>query len=51
MGTLLEPAPSVHCGQWVKYACDPGYSFADKVMENAKGMGGIQIGGMGVLNL
>ena len=36
MGTLLETAPSIHCGQWVKYACDPGYSFADKVMENAK---------------
>ena len=38
MGTLLETVPSIHCGQWVKYACDPGYSFADKVMENAKCM-------------
>ena len=38
MGSLLETPPSIHCGQWVKYACDPGYSFADKVMENAKCM-------------
>ena len=38
MGTLLETAQSINCGQWVKYACDPGYSFADKVMENAKCM-------------
>ena len=38
MGTLLETSPSIHCGQWVKYACDPGYSFADKVTENAKCM-------------
>ena len=38
MSILLETVPSIHCGQWVKYACDPGYSFADKVMENAKCM-------------
>ena len=38
MDTLLETASSIHCGQWVKYAYDPGYSFADKVMENAKCM-------------
>ena len=38
IGTLLETAPSICCGQWVKYACDPGYSFADKVTENAKCM-------------
>ena len=38
MGTLLETAPSIHCGQCVKYVCDPVYSFADKMMENAKCM-------------
>ena len=38
MGTLLETVPSIHCGQWVKYACDSCYSFADKVMENSKCM-------------
>ena len=35
MGALFETAPSIHCEQWVKYSCDPGCSFADKVMENA----------------
>ena len=34
----METGPSIHCGQWVKYAWDPGYSFVDKVMENAKCM-------------
>ena len=38
MGTLLETAHSIHCGQWVKYAFDPGHSFADKGIENAKCM-------------